>query len=1182
MPAQQPRSPQLTAFDFSQEVRRLTEQFTGRRWLFEQIDAWVHDGDQRFFLLTGEPGIGKSAIAARLLQLRDDLIAHHFCIAGRNSTITPGAVLRSLSAQFGRALPGYGVALANTVGPEFLAVDVSIDVQRMTGGEITGVVIENLFAPEPQDVLDILLRAPLTAMAPPAEQPLLILIDSLDEAVTYRGEDNLVRLLAGAKDLPAWLRFLCTSRPERRVLRYFENIPSRQLALESGANREDVHRYVAARVKGEPLAGRLAAAARTMTGDFVDRVTHLADGNFLYARVLLDDVAAGNQPLDDLTALPASLDDIYHRFLTRFTAAEWEARYQPLFTVLAVAAEPLTEQQLAHFTGLRRTGVRHSLNVGRQFLDATEGDGPREAFTLFHQSLRDYLIDEERNQDFWCAPEDGHERVAAFYLQRHQASWSACDRYGLRHVPLHLRQSGQTDTLRQLLLDYSWLQAKLAATDATDLLADFDLLEQRAEPLQLLYEALRLSAHVLAQDPAQLPSQLWGRLGERPETALSTILTTAAATQEGLWLRPLRPTLEPPGGPLLRTMERHSDLFLSVAVTPDGRHALSASYDGTLKVWDLESGRELQTLAGHGDQVTGVVTTPDGRRAVSSSEDGTLKVWDLQSGRELRTLAGHGDWVAAVAVAPDGRRAVSASGDKTLKVWDLQSGRELRTLAGHTTFVDGVAVLPDGRRAVSASGDATLKVWDLESGREVRTLKGHGGIVTAVAVTPDGRGAISTSYDGTLKVWDLESGRELRTLAGHEDWVAAVAVTPDGRRAVSASGDAKLKVWDLESGRELRTLAGHADQVMAVALTPDGRRAVSASDDSTLKVWNLEGGRALRAPEGHDDTVTAVSVTRDGRRAVSASSVGTLKVWDLESARVLRSMEGHTAWVEAIAVAADGRRAVSASGDKTLKVWDLESGRELRTLQGHSRVVIDVALTPDGRHAVSASQDTTLKVWDLESGRELRTLKGHGANVVAVAVTPDGRRAVSASDDTTLKIWDLKSGRELHNLVAHTRPVTAVAVTPGGRRAVSASGDKTLKVWDLESGREIHTLKEHGSVVSAVAITPDGRHAVSASSDRIVKVWGLESGHELCTLAGHGDSVDVVAVTPDGRLAVSASWDKSLKVWKLESGEQVAGFTGDSAMYACAIAPDGRTFVAGGTSGRVHFLRLEGIDPRES
>jgi len=568
--------------------------------------------------------------------------------------------------------------------------------------------------------------------------------------------------------------------------------------------------------------------------------------------------------------------------------------------------------------------------------------------------------------------------------------------------------------------------------------------------LALIHGAVRLSANVLAGDPGQFASQIVGRL--LPHAGASAIAEFAVILSAGTptpWLRPVQPALDSPGTSLLRALEGHSGGVMGVALTPDGRRAVSASYDNTLKVWDLESGRELRTLLGHAGE--GVAVSPDGRRAVSASYDKTLKVWDLESGRELRTLHGHSDGVNGVAVSPDGRRLVSASYDKTLKVWDLESGWELHTLRGHLGGVNGVAVSPDGRRLVSASSDKTLKVWDLESGWELRSLGGHSGGVNGVAVSPDGRRAVSASSDKTLKVWDLESGQELCTLQGHSGWVMGVAVSPDGQRALSASYDETLKVWDLESGRELRTLQGHSGWVNGVAVSPDGRRAVSASSDKTLKLWDMESGWDLRTPEGHSGVIMGVAVSPDGRRALSASHDKTLKVWDLESGRKLCTLEGHSGVVMGVAVSPDGRCALSASHDKTLKVWDMESGQELRTLKGHSAGVNGVAVSPDGRRAVSASDDKTLKVWDLESGRELRTLEGHSDWVRGVAVSPDGRRAVSASDDKTLKMWDLESGRELRTLEGHSAGVMGVALSPDGRRAVSASDDQALKVWDLET-----------------------------------------------------------------------------------------------------------------------------------
>ncbi len=721
-----------------------------------------------------------------------------------------------------------------------------------------------------------------------------------------------------------------------------------------------------------------------------------------------------------------------------------------------------------------------------------------------------------------------HERLVSSW-----PDWNHLpDDYAWRWLPWHLVGAGRRADLERILWDPVWMQAKLRAAHVNVLIADYEHLKPSAEA-DLVQGALRLSSNVLAVNAEQFAPQMTGRL--LPHQALlpiARLMAAIGASAPERWLRPLFPGLHPSGTGLLRTLEGHSAPVSGVAVTADGKRAISASDDNTLKVWDLGCG-VLRTLADHSSFVSGVAVTVDGKRAVSASYDKTLKVWDLESGDVLRTLVGHSDSVSGVAVTADGKRAVSASRDKTLKVWDLESGDLLRTLEGHSDSVEGVAVTADGKGVVSASRDHTLKLWDLESGDVLRTLEGHTSFVYGVAVTADGKRAVSASWDHTLKVWDLKSGGVLRTLEGHSDSVSAVAVTADGKRAISASGDHTLKVWDLESGGVLRTLEGHSDFVSGVAVTADGKRAVSASGDKTLKMWDLESGSGLRPRKRHASSVSGVAVTADGKRAVSASWDHTLKVWDLESGSVLRTLKRHSDSVNGVAVTADGKQAISASGDKTLKVWDLESGAVLRTLEGHSDSVNGVAVTTGGTWAVSTSWDHTLKVWDLETGGGVRTLEGHSAPVYGVAVTADGRRAVSAS-------WD-----------------------------------NTLKVWDLESGAVLSTLKGHSNYVYGVAVTADGKQAVSASGDNTLKVWDLESGSVLRTLEGHSDFVSGVAVTADGKWAVSASWDKTLRVWDLESGSPLATFFCDAPARCCAFAGE-RTVVAGDRVGQLHVLLLEG------
>ena len=448
--------------------------------------------------------------------------------------------------------------------------------------------------------------------------------------------------------------------------------------------------------------------------------------------------------------------------------------------------------------------------------------------------------------------------------------------------------------------------------------------------LQSLLRVLQRESHHLRtwdpiQAPAIFPQQIRNRaflLGLEP--LVRGAETRLAGLGQGHALLRWRASLESPA--LVRTLSGHGGGVNALALTGDGR-VVSGSSDGTVKVWDLNSGQEERTLSGHGDGVNALALTGDGR-VVSGSSDGTVKVWDLNSGQEQRTLSGHGDWVNALALTGDGR-VVSGSDDGTVKVWDLNSGHEQRTLSGHGGGVRALALTGDGR-VVSGSSDGTVKVWDLNSGQEERTLSGHGGGVKALALTGDGR-VVSGSDDGTVKVWDLNSGHEQRTLSGHGDGVNALALTGDGR-VVSGSFDGTVKVWDLNSGQEERTLSGHGDGVNALALTGDGR-VVSGSSDGTVKVWDLNSGQEERTLSGHGGGVNALALTGDGR-VVSGSSDGTVKVWDLASGQEQRTLSGHGDGVNALAMTGDGR-VVSGSSDGTVKVWDLASGQEQRTLSGH-------------------------------------------------------------------------------------------------------------------------------------------------------------------------------------------------------------------------------------------------------
>ena len=435
-----------------------------------------------------------------------------------------------------------------------------------------------------------------------------------------------------------------------------------------------------------------------------------------------------------------------------------------------------------------------------------------------HDVIRDYLI-RTNKEDLAVI----HRRLlnACRPASGEWADLPKTAAYLWRNLSHHLLGAGERDLFRKLLLDFSFLQSKLAATDVNALLADYSLFVDHDQELRLVRDALRLSAHVLSRNPSQLREQLWGRLLDRQEEGIRSLVQGSESS--GIWIRPRRASLTRPGGALIRTID-HPGTPSALARLPNGR-VVSGSDDGTLRVWDVENGQTLQTLEGPPGWVNAVAVL-DSRRVVSGSSDRTLRVWDVESGQTLQTLEGHSDVFLAVVVL-DSRRVVSGSSDRTLRAWDVESGQALQTLEGHSNWINAVAVL-DSRRVVSGSSDQTLRVWDVESGQTLQTLEGHSGWVNAVAVL-DSRRVVSGSSDRTLRVWDVESGQTLQTLEGHSQGVLAVAVL-DSRRVVSGSDDRTLRVWDVESG-EVECLFTLDAPVSAVAVIPD-RRVIVAGDSS--------------------------------------------------------------------------------------------------------------------------------------------------------------------------------------------------------------------------------------------------------------------------------------------------------------------------------------------------------------
>ncbi|KAG2433079.1 hypothetical protein HYH02_012783 [Chlamydomonas schloesseri] len=649
---------------------------------------------------------------------------------------------------------------------------------------------------------------------------------------------------------------------------------------------------------------------------------------------------------------------------------------------------------------------------------------------------------------------------------------------------------------------------------------------------------------------------------------------------------------------------------LDVAICADGTLAATVSDDFSCRVWDLdEDGEQLQVLEGHGGWVVSAAFVGTTHRLVTASHDGTAKIWDALKGRLLFTLSGHTGRLNRVSVDPGGSWVVTASDDTTARVWDCETGQLKQVLEGaHSAHVTDAAITRDCSKVITVAGDGSGAVWDLASGRQEALLEGHTGEVRAVVLTQRGRFAVTAGEDGTARVWDL-AAEALVAPPCHAGRVTSLAALPDGQLVVSAGEDGCVFLWDPVEGVCLKRMAGHRVGVRFMRVSTDGALVLTGSGDRQISRWNWAEYSAAASVAGRRrsmerrelmlNTLTTAAGSVGGRSLGSLMpGGGTTSGGQLGSELGAGLDRGTNSTIATTRGGAHTPGTGRNSEEETLAA--LEGGFKPGagpaappSVPNTASGAMPRAAAPEPASAAAAVQaaEATPAPATADSLSVLGSLptfngnanlgvgmgqSGLGAAAAAAAAAAGGGGGtppllpLAAVPFTRTSLLDLCAAVTADPLRASMPAqqgsrVKHMAFDAACTTAAVLLFDSTVSVWDVASGKctaqlikrgERDASRTHSGGVNAVYLTRDASTAVTISKDQTARIWDVPSASTRFVVEGHTDGLVAADISADEALLATAAYDKTVRVTRMATGAAVAVLDHPQPPTAVSFSPN--------------------------
>src|SRR4030042_4653825 len=615
----------------------------------------------------------------------------------------------------------------------------------------------------------------------------------------------------------------------------------------------------------------------------------------------------------------------------------------------------------------------------------------------------------------------------------------------------------------------------------------------------------------------------------------------------------------------------HYAAVQSVAFSPDGRFAATGGADKTIKLWEMEHGREIRSYLGNIGAVWVLAFSPDGKLVASVDASYNLTLWEVETSKKIRSLEVPDDDILSVAFSPDSRYLVTGTKKNHAIAWDLMTGNEIRRFKPEITDIPmemnfnyptakSVEFNPDGKKLLTGSNDQTTFIFDFITGKQIKKFKyGEMSCATcpiSASFSPDGK-KIVYGYLDSIFISDSETGKILLTMEGERTSYETALFSKNGKY-ISSFEYNNGYIWNAQTGKLITTINEKTYDITDIRFSPDNNYILTGCEDRLAKLWRVPSGKKEMELRGNlndmDETIledsymywvtfmNEIKLSPDGKYLAIGKTGNNARLMDFETGKLIRTFRGHENIVISLDFSPDGKYLATGSIDGTTKIWEVESGRMVRSLpEGTSNLPdFSIDFSPEGDNIVIGSWDGLVRIWDVHTGELIQAIRAHDdTSPYSVQFSHNGLYVLSGGLDGKLKIFEIDTGSEVKELIGHTDVVSSIRRHPDGKLMISVSWDGRVKIWDVGTGMQVKRFSAHDARVQAVDIDVTGKYMVTGSDDNTAKLWDIAESRLITTFIGHAGTVSSVNISPDGKFLITGSHDGTIKSWDMKTGKEL-------------------------------------------